>query len=69
MKRSRDYAFEAARRILWGDREDLLPHMLEHQCAVTAVIAELCETARWTFDSYLLASLFDSEELLVEVSG
>ena len=64
---ARNYPQESARRILWGDREVLLPHLMEHQhCGVYAAVEELCETAGWTMDSYFLAILFDVEELLVE---
>lgn len=55
-----------ARRILWGDREDLLPHLLEHDCGVADAVQALCDDARWTYDSYLLAALFDRDELLAE---
>jgi len=60
---------EASRRILWGDREVLLPHLLEHQdCGVRDAVAQMCEDAGWTFESYLLAALFDRDELLIEAS-
>ena len=63
----RDYQRESARRILWGDRESLLPHLLEHRgCGVYDCVVELVQTAGWTLESYLLAALFDLEELLVE---
>ena len=64
--RKRDEAKEAARRVLWSTRETNLPHLLEHRCGVTEVVADLCGVAGWTFESYLLAALFDVEELLVE---
>ena len=64
---ARNYPQESARRILWGDRESLLPHLLEHQnCGVYDAVLELCGTANWTMASYILAVLFDVEELLVE---
>lgn len=67
--RNRNSPLESARRILWGDRESLLPHLLEHRdCGVFQVVQELCCTAQWTLDSYVVAALFDSSELLVEVS-
>ena len=60
---------EASRRILWADREEILPHLLEHQdCGVYSATISICEDAGWTFESYLLAALFDRDELLVEVS-
>lgn len=63
----RNFAQESARRILWGDREQLLPHLLEHRgCGVYDAVVELAATAGWTMESYLLAALFDLEELLVE---
>jgi len=60
---------EAARRILWTDRETLLPHILEHRdCGVFQVVQVMCHDAGWTLDSYVLAAVFDSDELLVEVA-
>jgi hypothetical protein len=60
---------EAARRILWDDREAILPHVLEHRdCGVYQVVQVMCYDAGWTLDSYLLAVLFDRDELLVEVT-
>jgi hypothetical protein len=60
---------EAARRVLWGDREAILPHILEHRdCGVYQVVQVMCYDAGWTLDSYLLAALFDSDELIVEVT-
>jgi len=65
----RDYQREAARRILWGDREVLLLHCLEHdRCGVRDAVQAMCSDAGWTPESYLLAALFDREELIVEVS-
>jgi len=64
-----DYRREAAQRILWTDRETLLPHLLEHtHCGVGDAVMLMCDDAGWTFESYLLAALFDREELIVEVS-
>jgi len=64
-----DYQREAARRILWAERESLLPHLLEHtDCGVRDVVEQMCRDAGWTLESYLLAALFDREELIVEVS-
>ncbi len=60
---------EAARRILWDDREAILPHVLEHRdCGVYQVVQVMCYDAGWTPDSYVLAALFDTDELLVEVT-
>ena len=60
---------EAARRILWDDREAILPHILEHRdCGVYQVVQVMCYDAGWTLDSYLLAALFNTDELLVEVT-
>jgi hypothetical protein len=60
---------EAARRILWDDREVILPHILEHRdCGVYQVVQVMCYDAGWTLDSYLLAALFNTDELLVEVT-
>lgn len=60
---------EAARRILWSDREVILPHVLEHRdCGVYQVVQVMCYDAGWTLDSYVLAAVFDSEELLIEVT-
>ncbi len=64
--RQREHAKEAARRILWSTRETNLPHLLEHRCGVTDVVADMCTVAGWTFESYLLATLFDVKDLLVE---
>ena len=64
----RNLARRSARGELWGKREDLLPHLLNHQCPVRAGVEELCILAEWTYESYLLAALFDREELLVEVT-
>jgi hypothetical protein len=60
---------EAARRILWSDREVILPHVLEHRdCGVFQVVQVLCHDAGWTLDSYVLAAFFDREELLTEAT-
>jgi len=60
---------EAARQTLWCDRELFLPHLLEHRgCAVFDAVQVMCLDAGWTFDSYLLAALFDIDELIVEVT-
>lgn len=59
---------DSNRGVLWGERENLLPHLLEHRCPVTDVVEEMCRKAEWTFDSYLLAALFDVKELIVEVT-
>jgi hypothetical protein len=60
---------EAARRILWGDREVILPHILEHRdCGVFQVVQVMCYDAGWTLDSYVLAAFFDREELLTEAT-
>ncbi len=64
---ARNIPQESARRILWGDREQLLPHLLEHRgCGVYDAVVELAATAGWTVESYLLAALFDLVELLDE---
>ena len=64
-----DYRRETAQRVLWTDREVLLSHCLELKpCPVRDAILEMCADAGWTFESYLLAALFDREELLTEVS-
>jgi len=64
----RNYQREAARRILWTDRESLLPHLMEHRhCGVFDAVMELCATAGWTGESYVLAALFDHKDLLTEV--
>ena len=69
MMAKRDYRREAAQRILWTDREVLLPHLLEHtHCGVADAVGLMCSDAGWTFESYLLAALFGREELIVEVS-
>lgn len=68
MERKHAYR-DAARRILWTDREVLLPHILEHRdCGVFQVVQVMCHDAGWTIDSYVLAVVFDSEDLLVEVT-
>jgi hypothetical protein len=60
---------EAARRILWTDREVLLPHVLEHRdCGVFQAVQVMCADAGWTLDSYVLAAFFDVEDLLTEVT-
>jgi hypothetical protein len=69
MRDRRNTARDTARRVLWTDREDLLPHLLEHRCHVTDAVIDICETACWTFESFLLAALFDREELIVEVTA
>jgi hypothetical protein len=66
----RDSKRESARRILWGDRAALLPHLLEHRdCGVYPAVEVLCETAGWTVDSFVVAAFFDAYELIVEVAG
>lgn len=63
----RDYQRESVRRILWEERESLLPHLFEHRgCGVYDTVVGLMLTAGWTLESYLLAVLFDLEDLLVE---
>lgn len=62
----RNLAQRSARGALWKTREDLLPHLLNHECPIRESVERLCETAGWTYESYLLAALFDREELLVE---
>jgi hypothetical protein len=59
---------DSNRGVLWGEREVLLPHLLEHQCPVTDEVREMCVEAEWTYESYLLAVLFDVRELLVTVT-
>jgi len=68
MRHPRPYSQEGARRVLWDTRESNLPRLLEHTCGVTEVVTQLCADAGWTFESYLLAALFDREELIVEVT-
>ena len=64
-----DHRREAARRVLWCEREDLLPHCLEHRgCGVWSAVLVMCADAEWEPESYLLAALFNREELLVEVT-
>jgi len=59
----------AARKALWSSRELLLPHLLEHRdCGVYDAVATMCEDAGWTFESYLLAALFDRDDLLTEAT-
>lgn len=65
----RNLAKRSARGVLWGERENLLPHLLGHSCPVTDKVTELCATAGWTYESYMLAALFDREDLLVEVTA
>jgi len=66
----RDYRREAAQRILWADREVLLSHCLEvRSCPVKEAVLAMCSDAGWTFESFLLAALFDREELLTEVTA
>jgi hypothetical protein len=67
--RNKEAYRDAARRILWGDREAILPHVLEHRdCGVYQAVQVMCHDAGWTVDSYVVAALFDSEELIVEVT-
>ena len=66
--KKRDFARESAQRILWGDREQLMPHLFEHKCPVGEAVAELCATAGWTLESYMIAAFFDVEELIVQVT-
>jgi hypothetical protein len=65
----RNFPQESARRILWSDRESLLPHLIEHRtCGVFSAVEELCATAGWTLDSYIVAIFFGYKELIVEVT-
>ena len=64
----RNLAKRSARGALWGDREVILEHVLGHDCPVRAGVEALCEVAGWTMESYLLAALFNREDLLVEVT-
>jgi len=59
-------AMESARRVLWSDREILLPHVIEHVCPVGREIEILCDVARWDYLSYLTAAVFDDADLLRE---
>jgi len=68
MMYERNLARRSARGELWGNREVLLQHLLNHKCPVQAGVERLCALAEWTYESYLLAALFDREELLVEVT-
>jgi hypothetical protein len=65
----RNHQKESARRILWADRESLLPHLIEHRnCGVLAAVEELCATAGWDLTSYILAAFFNVYELVSEVT-
>jgi hypothetical protein len=67
--RERETRGARARRTLWADREVILPHILQHRdCGVYQLVQVLCHDAGWTLDSYIVAALFDSAELLVEVT-
>jgi hypothetical protein len=58
----------SARRVLWGDRALILPHLLhDHSCGVAGRVQEVCELAGWTYDSYYLAIFFDHKDLITEV--
>lgn len=59
---------DAARGVLWGEREVLLPHLLGHSCPIVTKAEELCIRAQWTYESYLMAVVFDDESLIVETS-
>jgi len=59
---------DSNRGVVWGERENLLPHLFEHRCAVTDKVREMVAAAEWTYESYLLAVLFDRKDLLVEVA-
>src|SRR6476659_10136842 len=61
----RNLARRSARGELWGKREDLLPHLLNHQCPVRAGVEELCILAEWTYESYLLAAWSNAESCLL----
>lgn len=54
----------AARRTLWLDREVLLPHVIEHRCAVGQAVEELCRVAGWEYLSYLTAAVFGDYSLI-----
>jgi hypothetical protein len=65
----RNFPQESARRILWSDRESLLPHLIEHRdCGVFDAVEELARVAGWTMDSYVLAAVFNTQELITEVT-
>jgi len=67
--KERPTQIERTREKLWEDRERYLPHLLEHTgCGINDGVANLCERVGWTYESYLLAALFDREELIVEVT-
>jgi len=65
----RNHPKESAQRILWTDRESLLPHLIEHRnCGVFGAVEELCATAEWDLASYIVAAFFDVQELISEVT-
>ena len=61
-------SLERGRRYLWANREIYIPHMLEHRCVVGEGLAATCAAVRWTYESYLLAVIFDRYDLIVEVA-
>ncbi len=66
-KPKRNFLRETAQRILWDDREVLLPHLMSHHsCPVGAVVRVMCEDAGWSYESYFLAIFFDHRDLITE---
>jgi hypothetical protein len=60
---------EYGRELLWSGREEFLVHMMGDDCAVRAAIKAACIKAQWDYESYFLAALFNSHELIVETPG
>lgn len=65
MNRRKTALQESARRILWQDREVLLPHVIEHRCPVGQAVEDLCRQAGWEYLSYLTAAVFNDASLIV----
>ena len=68
MKTEKERARDRGRKHLWDNREIFLPHLLEHTCVVAEGVARTCELVGWSYVSYLTAAVFDSADLLVEIT-
>jgi hypothetical protein len=59
---------ERARATLWEERELIVEHVFEHQCAVGVAVRHLCEQAAWDYETYLVAIVFDERSLIEETA-
>lgn len=69
MSEVKDVVRAACRRVLQETLESNYWFMSRGDRAVWEVVAELCELAEWSLDSYFVAGLFEMPELITEVGA